>query len=140
MRISDWSSDVCSSDLGTQQGNLLCGVVGVGKYWRRESALAHSLSADEATLRTSCPFVAAGFAIVGGTQFVERCPYQQENRALFVPRGGVQDGSCHRKPYARRPLSNGVAGEGDGPWLSRSRTNGVERTRLEIGRATGRVK
>src|SRR3546814_1894477 len=78
----------------------------------------------------SFPFVVAGVAIVGGTQFVERCPYQQENRALFVPRGGVQDGSCHRKPYARRPLSHGVAGEGDGPWLSRSRKHGVERERL----------
>src|SRR3546814_632770 len=69
-------------------------------------------------------------SIVGGTQFVERCPYQQENRALVVHRGGVQDGSCHRKPYARRPLSHGVAGEGDGPWLSRSRKHGVERERL----------
>src|SRR3546814_16586238 len=41
MRISDWSSDVCSSDLGTPPPRVRCGSAGRGCR-RRPSGLSHA--------------------------------------------------------------------------------------------------
>src|SRR3546814_14850458 len=70
MRISDWSSDVCSSDLGERQARPERGLISrpsaetVTRYRRHlDSAMAELLeSADAAQLARLAPLLELGFA------------------------------------------------------------------------------
>src|SRR3546814_16851023 len=55
MRISDWSSDVCSSDLAAAGGGVAAGLVaGVAGVWAKAAAAARTSAAAQALLvRTS---------------------------------------------------------------------------------------
>src|SRR3546814_20806613 len=84
MRISDWSSDVCSSDLQQAAAVTFAGMIVVGGEGRGDALGAQQLAGD--------PGVLAGDA-VGAAQHVERPPADVAE---------VADGRRHQRSEERR--------------------------------------
>src|SRR3546814_10540556 len=95
MRISDWSSDVCSSDLQQAAAVTFAGMIVVGGEGRGDALGAQQLAGD--------PGVLAGDA-VGAAQHVERPPADVAEVADGRRHQVEADGSapyCYSNPALR---------------------------------------
>src|SRR3546814_5029841 len=109
MRISDWSSDVCSSDLKTFNERTLALVVGTLVVWAGSHAIGVGFVADAALLAIG--FSLAGWAIFDGIKFLakffnltmnassiaelEEAAKQFANGAMAIGVGALKIGRAH---------------------------------------------
>src|SRR3546814_17261958 len=100
MRISDWSSDVCSSDLGHggrgrgRGRGAAAGAAPDGHYApaQRGPAFARGHARDRAPGKKAALAVTGGAAVPGGTAAGKRRPHQRK----IIPTGG--ECPLHKKP------------------------------------------
>src|SRR3546814_15596853 len=100
MRISDWSSDVCSSDLDVLLAERVLGATGAGRRsttiewdnidrltsWRFGMATATAIEVPE-TLRTSAPYYMKGWTVLAPmTDMADRIAAAPEAAARGVLR------------------------------------------------------
>src|SRR3546814_4926464 len=92
MRISDWSSDVCSSDLPAVAGVAVIGVPDArwGESVKAVVIVREGHPSDEALLIAHCRSLLAGYKVPKSVDFVENFP--------LVPSGKVSKKDL-RAPY-----------------------------------------
>src|SRR3546814_14569780 len=115
MRISDWSSDVCSSDLGLREGPRSGGLAGIDAaraFDRRPAAAARHLQArQQESAHLSDPRGAGGTALSGAAH---RCPgalapdrksvVQGKSVSVRVDLGGRRTNKKQKENYSVRHI------------------------------------
>src|SRR3546814_8694628 len=77
MRISDWSSDVCSSDLALAEHHLLNGAFAEAEPLAREAAAAIAESLGEEAIVTARAYKIVAFTLQGQGELAEAVGFAQ---------------------------------------------------------------